>query len=457
MKTKILLTSLLLGSVLSASFVDHLGARVGVSKAIMNHQDSSKVDINSVEFVGSMYDLSAVFNIADEGFFKSFKPYIDYSGRYYNDRIINIATVGLYYPLGAWKGFEPYAAAGVGYSFSDWKHSPLENTSDKNTGNSSLSGSLEGGLNYQLSDAFDLTFGARFDAYRMQTKFKTEDHTTSLRDDYALSALVGIRYYFDRGEKELEKEAAVAPVVAAAATTAAAATSDSDALAVIPVCDLSAINRRIYFDYASPDISEQAKPDLDIVAACLKDHPDTKVEFEGHTDSIGSAKFNQKLSKKRSESAKVYVGAQGIDASRMRTSGRGESDPIASNKTDEGRAQNRRVDIYFIDGMVPVHFDYNSASLKGEVHKLDGVLDFMKHNAQSTITIVGHTDKIGSQNYNLKLSKKRAAAVRNFLIGNGIKSSRIKMIGKGKIEPVADNATAEGRAKNRRAEMNLRH
>jgi outer membrane protein OmpA-like peptidoglycan-associated protein len=456
MKTKILLTSLLLGSVLSAAFVDHVGARLGVSKAIMKEHDNSKIDINSVESFGPMYDLSAAFNVADEGFFKSFKPYIDYSGRYYDDRIINIATVGLYYPFGSWKGFEPYAAAGLGYSFSDWKQSPLENTSDKNTGNSSFSGSLEGGLNYELSDAFDLTFGARFDAYRMETKFKTEDHTTTLRDDYALSALVGIRYYFDRGEKELEDEADVAPVAAAAAATAAVA-SESDALAVIPICDLSTINRRVYFDYASPDISERAKPDLDIVAACLKDHPDTKVEFEGHTDSKGSAKFNQTLSEKRSDSAKAYVGAQGIDASRMKTSGRGEMDPVASNKTDEGRAQNRRVDIYFIDGMVPVHFAYNSASLKGEVSKLDGVLDFMKHNSESSITIVGHTDKIGSQNYNLKLSKKRAAAVRNFLVGNGIESSRIKMIAKGKVEPIADNTTDEGRAKNRRAEMNLRH
>ena len=131
MKTNILLASLLLGSALSANYVNHLGARVGITKAIMNESDTSKVDTKDAESLGPIYDFSAVFNVADEGFFHTFKPYIDFSGRYYDDRIINIASLGLYYPLGEWKGFEPYAAAGLGYSFSDWKQAPLKNTSSK--------------------------------------------------------------------------------------------------------------------------------------------------------------------------------------------------------------------------------------------------------------------------------------------------------------------------------------
>ena len=458
--------SIVLATLLQASFVDHLGARVGLSKAIMNKHDTSKVDTGDVESFGPIYDLSAVFNVSDEGFFHTFKPYIDYSGRYYDDRIINLATVGLYAPLGSWVGFEPYVAAGLGYSFSDWKQPLLENTSSKDSGNSSMSGSVEAGLNYQISDAFDLTFGARFDVYRLETKFKTEDHTTTLRDDYALSALMGIRFYFDRNKEEVRETKADDGALAATSAAAVAAddivendqqNSSSKAMATASLCDLDSINRRIYFDYASPDVAENAKSDLDTVADCLKDHPKTKVEFEGHTDSIGSEKFNQKLSEKRSAAAKIYVASKGIDTKRMKTSGRGEKDPIASNKTADGRAKNRRVDIYFVDGKVPVLFAYNSADLKNEINKLSNVLDYMKKNPKSTITIVGHTDKIGSQEFNLKLSKKRADAVRLFLVGNGIDSSRIKMIGRGKLEPVADNDTEAGRAKNRRAEMSLRH
>ena len=460
MKINVLLASLLLGSALSASFVDHIGARVGITKAIMNENDTSKVDTNDVESVGPVYDISAVFNVVNEGFFHTLKPYIDYSGRYYDDRIINLATVGLYVPVGSWIGFEPYVAAGLGYSFSDWKQPLLENTSSRSKSNSSMSGSLEAGLNYQLSNAFDLTFGARFDAYRLETKFKTEDHTTTLRDDYALSALIGLRFYFDRDKNTDQKST---PDVAAA--TAAVVTpalqeekqSENRTVAITTLCNLDAIKRTIHFDYASKDVNDNAKQNLDIVADCLKDHPKTRVEFEGHTDNIGSNKFNQRLSEKRSAAAKVYVAARGIDTKRMKTSGRGENDPIATNKTREGRAQNRRVDIYFIDGKVPVLFDFNSADLKNELNKLSDILAYLQKNPKSSITVIGHTDKIGSQNFNLKLSKRRAEAVRKFLVGNGIDSSRIKMIGRGKLEPIADNSTEEGRAKNRRAEMNIRH
>ena len=463
MKTNILIAALLLGTSLSAAYVDHLGARIGISKAIMSEHDTSKVDTKDVESLGPIYDLSAVFNVADEGFFHDFKPYIDYSGRYYDSRVINVATLGLYYPFNSWKGFEPYVAGGLGYSFLNWRAAPLTNTSSKSSGSDSFSGSLEGGLNLQLADAFDLTFGVRFDAYRMETKFKTEDYTTTQSDNYALSALVGIRFYFDRNSDESSDDSNLPVATAAAAATTAAVVeqetqkSETKAIAAIPLCDFDSIKRRVYFDYASADIAVRSEPDMDRVADCLDDHPDTKVEFEGHTDSIGSAAFNQKLSEKRSASAKAYVAAKGVDTSRIVTSGRGEMDPIASNKTADGRAQNRRVDIFFIDGKVPVHFAYNSADLKGEVSKLANVLIYMQNNPKSSITIVGHTDEVGSQKYNLALSKKRADAVRKFLIGNGIDKSRIKMIAKGKLEPIADNKTDSGRAKNRRAEMNLRH
>jgi outer membrane protein OmpA-like peptidoglycan-associated protein len=464
MKTNILLATLLLGTSLSAGYVDHLGARVGISQAIMSEHDTSKVDTKEVESLGPIYDLSAVFNVTEEGFFSDYKPYIDFSGRYYDSRVINVATVGLYHGFGSWEGFEPYAAAGLGYSFLNWRAAPLSNTSSKDSGSDSISGSLEGGLNYQLSDAFDLTFGARFDVYRMETKFKTEDFTTTQSDDYALSALVGLRFYFDRGSDVSSSDESDLPIAAAAATAVATTAlpeetqkSETKAIAAIPLCDLDSIKRSVYFDYASPDMAVRSKPDMDIVADCLKDHPDTKVEFEGHTDSIGSTAFNQKLSEKRSVSAKAYVAAKGVETSRIMTSGRGEMDPIASNKTEEGRAQNRRVDIFFIDAKVPIHFDYNSANLKGEVSKLSNVLSYMQKNPTSSISIIGYTDKIGSKKFNIKLSKKRAKAVKNFLVGNGIDKSRINMIARGKLDPIADNETDNGRAKNRRAEMNLKH
>jgi OmpA-OmpF porin, OOP family len=70
--------------------------------------------------------------------------------------------------------------------------------------------------------------------------------------------------------------------------------------------------------------------------------------------------------------------------------------------------------------------------------------------------IVGHTDAIGTEAYNDRLSQRRAEAVRNFFVSQGIAAARISVAGKGEREPVAPNTTAEGRVQNRRVEVTLR-
>src|SRR6059036_2623110 len=76
-----------------------------------------------------------------------------------------------------------------------------------------------------------------------------------------------------------------------------------------------------------------------------KEHPNLRALVEGHTDSIGSDAYNQRLSERRANAVGDYMIARGIEAQRITTKGWGESKPIASNKTKEGRAQNRRVEI----------------------------------------------------------------------------------------------------------------
>ena len=72
-----------------------------------------------------------------------------------------------------------------------------------------------------------------------------------------------------------------------------------------------------------------------------------RIAIEGHTDSVGSSKANQAISAKRAEAVKQYLVEQGADASRIQTQGLGESHPIASNSTEAGRQQNRRVEVVF--------------------------------------------------------------------------------------------------------------
>ena len=101
-------------------------------------------------------------------------------------------------------------------------------------------------------------------------------------------------------------------------------------------------------------------------------------------------------------------------------------------------------------------FDFNKAVLKPEAKaKLDDLTGKLKGITLEVIIAVGHTDAVGGDPYNQKLSVKRAEAVKAYLVTKGIEPNRIYTEGKGKKQPVADNKTAEGRAKNRRVEIEV--
>jgi OOP family OmpA-OmpF porin len=75
-------------------------------------------------------------------------------------------------------------------------------------------------------------------------------------------------------------------------------------------------------------------------------NPDVRVVITGHTDNVGSQKSNQTLSLKRAQAVKNWLVKKGIASNRMRTVGKGENEPVASNETDEGRLENRRIEFF---------------------------------------------------------------------------------------------------------------
>ena len=101
-------------------------------------------------------------------------------------------------------------------------------------------------------------------------------------------------------------------------------------------------------------------------------------------------------------------------------------------------------------------FDFDKAVLKPEgTAKLDDLVSKVKDINLEVIIAVGHTDSIGTDAYNQKLSVRRAEAVKAYLVSKGIEKNRVYTEGKGKKQPVADNKTKEGRAKNRRVEIEV--
>lgn len=107
-----------------------------------------------------------------------------------------------------------------------------------------------------------------------------------------------------------------------------------------------------------------------------------------------------------------------------------------------------------LDENSEVRFEYNKSSLTAAAQdNLNKVVKIFNEYPQTDILIVGHTDNVGSQEYNQPLSLKRAKSVNDYLVSNGISADRITYEGAGKIEPRYSNETAEGRAGNRRVEF----
>jgi outer membrane protein OmpA-like peptidoglycan-associated protein len=142
----------------------------------------------------------------------------------------------------------------------------------------------------------------------------------------------GVGYYMDEQEKKLRRQTA---------GTGVGVTRDGDEL----VLDMPS---EVTFATGSANLDPGFRATLDKVAQTLNEYEKTYVDVLGHTDSTGSDAFNQTLSEQRSSSVANYLSLKGVNSARLATKGYGESQPRASNTTEEGRAANRRVEIRLV-------------------------------------------------------------------------------------------------------------
>lgn len=223
------------------------------------------------------------------------------------------------------------------------------------------------------------------------------------------------------------------------------------------------------FAFDSAELSDSGKEYISNYADELGDALTQaySVTVIGYTDSTGDAKYNQGLSERRAKAVADYIDTLAVPSNKnvVRTLGRGESDPIASNDTPEGRAENRRVEVVVVgqpralDAMIfpaVALFERRSAEISGSgdalmKQSIEDAKEVLKRSVY--IEVVGHTDDVGDDDYNMKLSEQRAEAVRTYLVNAGVDESKIVSWGAGETMPAANNATEEGRAENRRVEV----
>ncbi|MDH5880816.1 OmpA family protein [Vibrio cyclitrophicus] len=159
---------------------------------------------------------------------------------------------------------------------------------------------------------------------------------------------VGVSYNFGTGNTTASAAAAASSAVAVTQApsepiTEPAVVVEEKTTVVVTKAQTESFSQGM-FETNSTELSTDGKIALMPIVEVLKAHPQSSVDVVGHTDSTGSAEYNMMISKKRAAAVAAYIEEQGIESDRISASGQGEENPIASNDTAEGRAQNRRVD-----------------------------------------------------------------------------------------------------------------
>ncbi len=104
----------------------------------------------------------------------------------------------------------------------------------------------------------------------------------------------------------------------------------------------------ILFDFNKANLKDAARTNIANLATSMKNNPETNIMVIGHTDDVGSDSYNYTLSQQRAQSVKDFAVSSGVSISRISITGKGETEPIADNTTEAGRAQNRRVEIVIV-------------------------------------------------------------------------------------------------------------
>ncbi len=196
------------------------------------------------------------------------------------------------------------------------------------------------GLDFNLSDNVGLGFYGRWNRaymaphpYILGGPFPQKASELGPKDAEWVTAGVTLKYTFT--EPPLPPPPPPAPVKAEAPPPPP------------PPVKKKIVLRNVNFDFDKSNIRPDARPVLDEATATLKREPDSLIVIvEGHTDSKGSDAYNMKLSQRRADSVRSYLVSHGLSSNRIKTEALGESRPVASNDTAEGRSQNRRVELH---------------------------------------------------------------------------------------------------------------
>ncbi|MFA0963287.1 OmpA family protein [Roseivirga sp. BDSF3-8] len=182
--------------------------------------------------------------------------------------------------------------------------------------------------------------GARVRVERLPDGQKTGETVSGPEGDYEIQLPPGQKYgYYAEAE---EYYPISENIDLTEATSSTALRQDLYLVPVEPEVPIRLSN--IFFDFNKAELKEESFPELNRLVTLMKDNPSINIRIEGHTDAIGTEEYNERLSLRRANAIFRYLTENNISYQRLETKGYGESRPIATNETDAGRAENRRVE-----------------------------------------------------------------------------------------------------------------
>lgn len=267
--------------------------------------------------------------------------------------------------------------------------------------------------------------------------------------------------------------------------------------------------RNIFFLPGESQLRVESEIELNNLYRKLNEDSEIQVEIAAHTDNQNESVVNKLLSQARAQAVMDYLVEKGIEDERLFPVGYGDAFPIASNETEEGRSQNRRLEIitihgltegllsnpdehgfYYRKGLSPfsedeediiasgkaggmtwdefkqkypkgsklevgnVNFEFDSEKVRRSYYSvIDTVMGMMKAFPKLKLEVAGHTCSIGAAPYNQTLSERRVNSVVSYMSGRGVDPERLDRKGYGESRPMQTNKTKEGRSANRRVEF----
>ncbi|UIJ43002.1 OmpA family protein [Vibrio kanaloae] len=311
----------------SISATTYAGAKVG-----MGWLDSACVDSTNCEDDSVAGGIYGGYNFTDT---LALELNADYLGDYdtsfnnngatqrYSDSIVAISLSPMY-RLAIKQEFDIFFKAGPAYIMHDDEDDVVL--------------ALGIGAEKQLSDDW---------ALRVEYQYFDDFDDKIIQDLNSNLVTVGLSYNFGTGNTTASAAAAAATASMTQAPsepiTEPVVVEEEKTTVVVTKAHTESFSQGM-FETNSTKLSTDGKIALVPLIEVLKAHPQSTVEVVGHTDSTGAAEYNMMISKKRAAAVAAHIEEQGIDADRITATGEGEENPVASNDTAEGRAQNRRVD-----------------------------------------------------------------------------------------------------------------